>query len=174
MADQVTFKNQPMALSGTLPKVGDSLPDCTLIDNDLKPIKLNSFKGKVLLILTVPSLDTGVCSKETAHFNQLLAGYSDRLEAITISLDLPFAQKRWCLAEKIKNVRTLSDYKEREVGKNLGVYIPDLGLLARAVFICSPEGKVQYVELVKEVTHEPHYERVLEKLEALLVAKKGK
>ena len=130
---KVTFQGNPLTLEGTQVKVGDTAPDFTVVDNDLNPFKLSDTKGK-RVFLTVPSLDTPVCDTEVRRFNQEAAKLGD-VTIYTISMDLPFAQGRWCGGAEIDKVKTVSDYKDREFGKNYGVYINELGLLSRAVFV---------------------------------------
>lgn len=113
----VTLQGKSFHLKGSLPKIGQHLPDCTLVDTDMKPVKLSSFHGKKLVIVVVPSLDTPVCQKETRHFHQLLAKKKD-VHLVVVSMDLPFAQKRWCGAEGLDLV-VLSDFKERQLRTNL-------------------------------------------------------
>ena len=130
---KVTFQGNPLTLEGTQLKVGDTAPNFTVVDNDLNPFKLSDTKGK-RVFLTVPSLDTPVCDTEVRRFNQEAAKLGD-VTIYTISMDLPFAQGRWCGGAEIDKVKTVSDYKDREFGKNYGVYINELGLLSRAVFV---------------------------------------
>lgn len=171
MAESVTLQGKAFTLKGELLKEGAQAPDCQLTTNDLKPVQLSSYKGKALLLISVPSLDTDVCSKETHRFNQEMDKFKDTLTAICISMDLPFAQKRWCGVSGVKNVITLSDYRTREFGEKFGVLIPDIGLLARAVFLIDSKGIVQKVHLVKEVTQEPNYSVILEQVNQLLATK---
>jgi thioredoxin-dependent peroxiredoxin len=170
MAETVTLKGQTLTLKGSLIKPGQKAPDCELIGADLKSVKLSSFKGKPLLLLSVPSLDTSVCSKETHRFNQEMNKFKDSVNFICVSMDLPFAQSRWCTTEGAKNVVTLSDYKTREFGERYGVLIEELGLLARAVFLIDPTMKVVASHLVKEVTHEPNYPQILEEINQLIAS----
>jgi len=157
----VTMKGQPLTLAGNDVQVGQKAPDATLAGNDLKPVSLGSFRGKVVILSAVPSLDTSVCSRETHRFNEEAAALSDDIAILTISMDLPFAQKRWCGAEGITKVTTLSDYKDASFGKSYGVLLPDLRLLARAVFVVDREGIVRYKQVVPEIAQEPDYEAVL-------------
>ena len=173
MAETVTLKGKSFTLKGPLIKEGQIAPDCELIGGDLKPVRLASFKGKALVLLSVPSLDTPVCSKEARRFNLEMEKLKESLNVVCVSMDLPFAQSRWCAAEGIKNVTALSDYKSREFGEKYGVMIPDLGLLARAVFLIDPTMKVQSVHLVKEVSEEPDYPTILEGIHHL-IARVGK
>jgi thiol peroxidase len=167
MAQKVTMKGNPLTLKGILPKVGDKAPDFTAVDTDLKPVKLSSFKGKVVLLLSVPSLDTDVCSRETHRFNEEVAKFGPQVATLTISMDLPFAQKRWC-GQGVKNLQTLSDYQTREFGEKYGVLISELSLLARAVFLVDEKGIIRYVHVVEEVTKEPPYETVFKEVNQLL------
>lgn len=162
----ITFHGKELSLEGELIKVGEKAPDCTLTNARLEDVRLSSFQGKTVLLMTVPSLDTPVCSKETHRFNQELGRFGSHVEAIVVSLDLPFAQKRWCAGEDVDRIIALSDYKNREFGKAFGVFIPDLGLLARAIFVLDPDFTIQSVHLVQEVTEEPNYDAVLEELSA--------
>lgn len=157
----VTMKGNPLTLLGSMVKVGDPAPDFTVLDNDLSPVKFSSYRGKVCIISSVPSLDTPVCDKETRRFNEEAAKLGSDVALLTISMDLPFAQKRWCAAAGIDKVQTLSDHRDASFGTSYGVLIKELRLLARAVFLVDREGVVRYTELVKEVTDEPDYEAVL-------------
>ena len=136
-------------------------PDCTLLANDMSEVRLGTFKGKVVIIASVPSLDTPVCSAETRRFNEEAASLSDDVVILAISADLPFAQGRWCGAAGIDKVQTLSDHREVAFGLAYGVLIKELRLLARAVFVVGRNGKVVYTQLVKEITEEPDYAAVL-------------
>jgi len=157
----VTMKGNPLTLLGEEIKVGDAAPDFLVLDNDLAPVRLSSFRGKVCVIASVPSLDTPVCDLETRRFNEEATRLGPELVMLTISMDLPFAQKRWCGAAGVTGVRTLSDHRDASFGTSYGVLIKELRLLARAVFVVDREGTVQYVELVNEITNEPDYEAAL-------------
>lgn len=157
----VTMKGNALTLIGNPVKVGDAAPDFVAVANDLSDVKLSSFKGKVVLLSAVPSLDTSVCSLETHKFNEQAIGLGEGVAVLTISMDLPFAQKRWCGAEGIKNVQTISDHREAAFGLGYGVLIKELRLLARSVFVVDRQGKIVYMELVKEITSEPNYEAAL-------------
>lgn len=159
---QVTFQGAPLTLEGTQVKVGDKAPNFITVGNDLNPVSLNDTKGK-RVFLSVPSIDTPVCDTEVRRFNEE-ASKLERVQVYTVSMDLPFAQARWCGAAGIENVKTISDYKDREFGKNYGVYINELGLLSRAVFVIDENDMVTYVEYLKEITEEPNYEAVLNAL----------
>ena len=160
---KVTFQGNPITLKGTQVKVGDTAPDFTVVDNDLNPLKLSDTKGK-RVFLTVPSIDTAVCDTEVRRFNQEATKLGEDVTIYTVSMDLPFAQGRWCGGAGIDRVKTVSDYKDREFGNNYGVYINELGLLSRAVFIVDENNKVVYVEYLNEITEEPDYEKALEAL----------
>ncbi len=155
----VTMKGNPLTLTGTEIKVGDNAPDVTLVANDLSEVKLSSFKGKKVIISVVPSLDTPICDLQTKRFNQEASKLAD-VVVLTVSKDLPFAQKRWCGAAGATAVKTLSDYRGN-FGETYGVLIKGLNLLARSIFVVNAEGKVVYTQLVKEVASEPNYEEVL-------------
>ena len=166
--DLVTMKGNPLVLLGEEVKVGQQAPDVDLLANDLSAVKISSFKGKVLVIAAVPSLDTSVCDVETRRFNEEAAKLGDNVAIITVSVDLPFAQKRWCGAAGIKNVQTLSDHRDTSFGLKYGVLIRDLRLLARAVFVLDKSGIVRYIDIVKEVASEPDYKSALEAVKKLL------
>lgn len=157
----VMMGGKPVTLLGPKIEVDQQAPDFTVVDTSLSPKTLADFKGRVLLIASVPSLDTGVCSAETRTFNQEAAGFSPDVQVLTISMDLPFAQKRWCGAEGIERVITLSDHKEASFGLAYGTLIKEHRLLARAVFVVDKQGKVTYVEYVPEVTQHPNYEAAI-------------
>lgn len=164
----VTFMGNPLTLVGPEIRSGDQAPGFTVVDNELKPVTLADYKGKIKIICTVPSLDTPVCDTETRRFNEEAAKLPDSVSLLTVSMDLPFAQKRWCGAAGIDRVTTLSDYQERSLGNALGVLIKELQLLARCVFVVDTSDKVRYVQLVKEITNEPDYEGVMEAVKGLL------
>ncbi len=164
----VKFKGNPAALLGPELKVGDQAPDFQVVDNGLQPVTLATDAGKVRLVAVVPSLDTPVCDAMTRQFNQDAAALPDSVVVYTISVDLPFAQKRWCGNAGIEKVKTLSDYQERSFGLNYGLLLKELKLLARAVIVIDQQDKVSYVELVPEVTHEPDYTAALEAVKKLL------
>ncbi|BAC14149.1 thioredoxin peroxidase [Oceanobacillus iheyensis HTE831] len=159
----VTFKNDPVTLLGAEKKVGDSAPDFTVLANDLSKKHLSDYKGKVKVISVVPSIDTGVCSEQTRRFNQEATNL-ENVQILTISMDLPFAQKRWCAANGIDRVDTLSDHREADFGQKYGVIIEELRLLSRAVFVVDENDKITYVEYLSEVSNHPDYEAVLSHL----------
>ncbi|MBO3444144.1 thiol peroxidase [Clostridium sp. CCUG 7971] len=159
---QVKFQGAPLTLEGNIVKVGDKAPDFIAVDNDLKDFKFSDTKGKIV-ILSVPSLDTPVCDMEIRRFNEE-ASKLDGVKVYAISMDLPFAQSRWCAGANIKNVQSISDYKDRDFGKNYGAYVKELGLLARAVFIVDENNDVIYADYLEEMTSEPDYDKVLSML----------
>src|SRR6187551_2096483 len=162
----VTFKGTPLTLAGEALKVGQQAPDFTLhyFEGGLKTIKLADLKGKPTILSVVASLDTGVCQIQTKKFNEQLAALKDKINAVTVSLDLPFAMNRFCGAEQISNMRVGSDYQDRNFGKNWGTLIEELKIECRAVFVVDAAGKVKRAEYVSEVTKEPDYEAALEAL----------
>jgi thiol peroxidase len=166
----VTFKGTPMTLAGDAVKVGSPAPDFKLhyFEGGLKTVTPGDLKGKPTLISVVPSLDTGVCAIQTKKFNEQVGALGDKINAVTVSLDLPFAQNRFCGAEGIKNMRVLSDYQERSFGKNWGMLIEELKLLARGTFVLDKDGKVIYAETVGEVTQEPNYDATLSAIKGAL------
>ena len=164
----VTFKGGPMTLLGPEVKVGDRAPDFKVADNSLQPATLDSFRGKIKIISSVPSLDTPVCDMETRRFNEEAGKMPDNVVVLTVSMDLPFAQKRWCAAAGVDKVKTLSDYQGRSFGLAYGVLIKELQLLARTVFIVDDQDIIRYIERVPEITREPDYDRVLGAVKALL------
>ena len=164
----ITFKGNPFTLLGPALKVGDKAPDFTVVDNGLAPVSLASSAGRIRIISAVPSLDTPVCDTETRRFNQEAAGLPGDVVVLTISLDLPFAQKRWCGAAGIDKVTTLSDYRERSFGQNYGVLIKELLLLTRAIFVVDGQGVIRYIQIVPEVTSEPDYAAVIAAAKSLL------
>jgi thioredoxin-dependent peroxiredoxin len=164
----ITIHGNPLTLMGEEIQVGKPAPDCDLLDNDLNPVKLSSFRGQVVILTSVPSLDTPVCDLETRRFNDEAALLGPDVKIVTVSMDLPFAQKRWCGAAGVEKVKTLSDHRQAAFGQAYGVLIKELRLLARAVFIVDRTGSVQYVQLVKEVASEPDYEAVMQALKQIL------
>ena len=165
----VTMMGNPITLLGNEIEVGAAAPDAELVANDLSPVKLSSLRqGKVCIITSVPSLDTPVCDTETRRFNEEAAKMGSDVVVLAVSMDLPFAQKRWCGGAGVENVQTLSDHREAAFGQAYGVLLKDLRLLARAVFVVDREGVIRYMELVKEVTSEPDYEAALKAARELI------
>ncbi len=167
-AGAVKFKGNPMTLLGEDVLVGSRAPEFQVVTNDLQPVTLKDSNEKVRLITVVPSLDTGVCDTMTRKFNEKAAQLPDSVVIYTISLDLPFAQKRWCGNAGVEKVQTLSDYQERSFGLAYGILIKELKLLARAVFVIDQKGMVAYREIVPEVTQEPDYEAALAAVQKLI------
>lgn len=163
----ITFKGSPMTLVGNEVKPGDTAPDFRLVATDMTEKTLTDYKGKTVVLNVVPSLDTPTCDKQTRRFNEEASKLGGDTIILTVSKDLPFAQKRWCAAAGIQNVVPLSDYKHNSFGQQYGLLIKELGLLARAVLVVDKQGKVQYVQLVKEVATEPNYEEALQKAKAV-------
>ncbi|BAU26552.1 thiol peroxidase (atypical 2-Cys peroxiredoxin) [Aneurinibacillus soli] len=156
----ITFKGNPVTLLGPEIKAGDKAPDFTVLAAGLKPYSLNNGTGKVRLISVVPSIDTGVCDTQTRRFNEEAAKLAN-VEVLTVSVDLPFAQGRWCGAAGIENVTMLSDHRDLSFGQAFGVAIKELRLLARAIFVLDAENNVTYVEYVSEATNHPDYEKAV-------------
>ncbi|NPC93731.1 thiol peroxidase [Bacillus sp. WMMC1349] len=163
----ITFKGNPVTLIGSKLQAGDQAPDFTVLSNSLEEVTLSDIKGKIAILSVVPSIDTGVCDAQTRRFNEEAAGLGS-VNVYTISADLPFAQKRWCGANGIENVETLSDHREMSFGEAFGVYMKELRLLARAVFVLDENGVVTYAEYVNEVTNHPNYEKALEAARSLV------
>ena len=163
----IIMKGKPLTLLGKGVKVGDSAPDFEVVANDMSAVKFSSYHGKVCIICSVPSLDTSVCDMETRRFNEEAGKLGSDVAVLTISMDLPFAQKRWCGAAGVKNVQTLSDYRDASFGKAYGVLIKELRLLARAVFVVDKNGTIRYIQIVKELATEPDYNAVLEAVKGL-------
>lgn len=163
----ITFKGKPMTLLGPEIRVGDKAPNFRVTDNGLAPVTLGDFRGKLKIICTVPSLDTPVCDAETRRFNQEAAKLSGDAIVLTVSMDLPFAQKRWCGMAGVDKVRTLSDYQDRSFASAYGVLIKELSLLSRSVFVVDANDIVRYVQHVKEVTNEPDYDAVIGAVKSL-------
>jgi len=164
----VTFKGTPLTLVGNAVSVGQAGPDFTLhyFEDGMQPITLADLKGKPTLLSVVPSLDTPVCQVQTKKFNESIGALGDSINAVTVSLDLPFAMNRFCGAENITNIRSGSDYQNRNFGKNWGTLIEELLILCRAIFVLDADGKVTHAEYVSEVTDEPNYEAALAALKS--------
>lgn len=167
-ANAATFKGNPITLIGPELKVGDTAPDFRLNKNLLEEATLQDYAGKIKLISVVPSLDTGVCDAQTRRFNQEAAGLGEDVVVLTVSADLPFAQARWCGAAGVDRVVTLSDYKDNSFGKAYGVLIKEFALDMRAVFVLDQDNKIQYVEVLNEMTEHPDYEKPVAAVKALL------
>jgi len=163
----VTMRGQPLKLVGEVVQVGQKAPDCELVGTDLSAVRLSDFRGKVCIISSVPSLDTPVCDIQSRKFNEQAGSLGDDVVVLTISMDLPFAQSRWCGAAGVDRVVTLSDHRRAEFGKAFGLLIEPLRLLARAVFVLDADGVVRYKQVVDELTNEPDYEAALEAVRKL-------
>ena len=163
----VTLKGKPITLLGKEIKPGLEAPDFKVLDSDLKEVALSAFKGKIKVIASAPSLDTPICDLQIKRFNDEAAGWSKDVAIIFISMDLPFAQKRFCQVYNIRKVKTFSDHKDGVFGLNYGVLIKELRLLSRAVFIIDKDDKVQYVEYVKELGSHPDYDGALNALKKI-------
>lgn len=162
-----SMKGNPITLLGREIKVGDQAPDFTVLRSDLSPFSLKDAGDKIKIISVLPSLDTGVCEMQTISFNEMAADLGDVL-ILTISVDLPFAQTRFCGAHGIDQVITLSDHRELSFGLNYGFVIGELRLLSRGVVVLDRDNTVRYVEYVKEVGSHPDYDRVLEEVKKLV------
>ncbi len=165
---EITIKGNPVALGGDRIQAGRPAPDFKVLDADLKEVTLSKFKNKVKLIASVPSLDTPICDLQIRRFNDEASKLSRDLEIIFISMDLPFAQKRFCHDNNIKAVKTFSDHREADFGSKYGVLIKELRLLARAIFVIDRNNMVKYTEYVKELTSHPDYESALNALKEIL------
>ena len=164
----VTVFGNPMTLLGDAVAVGQKAPDFAALDIDLNPKTLSDYAGRVLIIAAVPSLDTPVCDMETRRFNSEASKLGEGVHILTVSMDLPFAQKRWCAAAGVDRLTTLSDHRDASFGMSWGVLIKELRLLARSVFVVGKDGIVKYMEIVPEATHEPNYDAALAAAKALL------
>jgi thiol peroxidase len=164
----VTMHGNPLTLVGPKLSVGDAAPDLELLDNDLNAVNLSSFQGKVCVILAVPSLDTPVCDMQTRRFNEAAGKLGDDVVILTVSMDLPFAQKRWCGAAGVEGVITLSDHRDAAFGTAFGVLIKELRLLGRSIFVLDRSGIIQYIQNVKELSEEPNYDAVIEAVEKIV------
>lgn len=163
-----TFKGNPITLIGPELKVGDKAPDFSINKNLVENASLADFAGKVKLISVVPSIDTGVCDAQTRRFNVEAASLGENVAILTVSVDLPFAQSRWCGASGVDKVVLLSDYKAHSFGEAYGVYIKELGLDMRSIFVIDANDTIQYVEYLPEMTEHPNYEQAISAVKALL------
>ncbi len=164
----VSLQGNPLTLLGPELKVGDQAPEFEVLDNNLSPIQLASFKGKIIILASVPSLDTPVCDLETRRFNTEAGKLDPDIRILTISMDLPFAQKRWCGAAGVDKVVTLSDHRTASFGSAYGVLIKELRLLARAVFVLDREGVIRYIQVLPDLAQEPDYDEVIKVVEKLV------
>jgi thiol peroxidase len=164
----VTWRGNPLTLMGKELHQGEPAPDFEVLDNSLQPVKLSDYRGKVCVISSVPSLDTPTCDMETRRFNDEAGKLSSDVVILTISMDLPFAQKRWCGAAGVERVVTLSDHRQADFGTAYGMLIKERRLLARAVFVVDQSGIIRHIQLVKEVAEEPDYDAVIQAVKELL------
>lgn len=162
------MKGNPLKVEGRCVEEGAPAPAFKLTGTDMADVTNAAFAGKVVVLLSIPSIDTPVCAMETKRFNQEVSTLSGDVVVVGVSRDLPFALKRWCGAEGVSRVIALSDYKYRSFGKEFGVELPDLSLLARAVFVIDKNGKVVHVEYVTEVANEPDYAEALKAVKSSL------
>ena len=163
----ITMKGNPLTLLGNEVTLGNPAPNFTILDQELKPVDQSIFKDKVTVLISVPSVDTPVCDTEVRRFSEEAKTLDPTIQILTISMDLPFAQQRWCVASSVDNIRVFSDFNSASFGTGYGVLIKELRLLARAIFVVDKSGKIQYQQLVKEVTEEPDYSAVLKAAQEL-------
>jgi thiol peroxidase len=164
----VTFKGQPLTLVGPELKPGDKAPDFTIIDQSLQPASLKDYAGKVILLSVVPSLDTSICSAQTKRFNEEAAQLPEDVVILTVSMDLPFAQARFCGAENIDRVKVLSDHRDASFAQAYGTLVKELRLECRAIFVIDRDGTIRYVEYVPEIASHPNYDAALQAVKSLL------
>lgn len=164
----VTLKGNPVTLVGPELKTGDAAPAFTLVDKTLSPVKLSDFAGKVVLLSVVPSLDTPICELQTVRFHNEAAALPENVAILTVSMDLPFAHGRFCSTHSIERILSLSDYMTAAFGESYGVLIKEVRLLARSIFVIGADGKLKYVEIVKEVGSHPDYDKALAAVKSAL------
>ena len=164
----VMMNGERVELVGEPVDVGDLAPDFQAVGTDLNPVRLGDFRGKVVLLSTVPSLDTSVCSLETRKLNERAGEIGPDAVFLTVSMDLPFAQERWCKAENVTTLTVASDHVSADVGTRYGILMKDVRLLARCIFVIDREGRIAYREIVKEVSNEPDYDTALDHVNKLL------
>jgi thiol peroxidase len=164
----VSLQGNPLTLLGPELKLGDRAPEFEVLDNSLSPIQLASFKGKIIILASLPSLDTPVCDLETRRFNTEAGKLDADIRILTISMDLPFAQKRWCGAAGVDKVVTLSDHRTASFGSAYGVLIKELRLLARAVFVLDRDGVIRYIQILPDLAQEPDYDQAIKVVEKLV------
>lgn len=164
----ITFMGNGLTLVGNPVAVGDTAPEFSALSNELAPVRLADLTEKGVILIAVPSLDTAVCDLEARKFNNKMEGLVGKAKAVVVSMDLPFAQKRWADAAEVKNIVTVSDHRDASFGMAYGLLIKELRLLARAVMVLGPDRKIAYMELVPEVTNEPDYAAALAALDKVL------
>ena len=163
---KITMEGNPVTLNKKPLETGEIAPDFTVIDNEMNPVRLRDFKEKILVLSVVTSIDTGVCSTQTRTFNEKLGNIAG-VKVLTISNDLPFAQQRYCATEGLRNAVTLSDYKDLDFATKFGVLMQENRLLARGVFVLDQDRKIIHREIVEEISNEPNYEHVLDRITSL-------
>ena len=163
---KVTFAGNPLTLLGNEIKVGDKAPDFIAVGAGLAPVKLSDFAGKTIIIAVYPSVDTSVCAAQNRRFNAEVNNLNE-VVVLSVSVDLPFAQSRFCAAEGLDNIKTISDHKDLDFGEKYGYVIKELRLLARGTVVIDKSGIVRYIEYVPEVTNEPDYNAALEVVKSL-------
>jgi len=167
--DQITFAGNPMTLLGDAVQTGQLAPNFTSIKQDLSPFDFyKDTENKVKVISVAPSIDTGVCSLQTIRFNEEAGKLKDDVQIVTVTVDLPFAQKRYCAAEGIENIDVVSDHRDLDFGEKYGFIISELRLLSRGIIVVDKDNKVQFVEYVGEVTEHPNYDKALEVINGLI------
>lgn len=167
LTDKVTMKGNPVTLEGNEVPIGADAPNVTLTANDLSDFELSSLKGKTVILSVVPSLDTGICDLQSKRFNKEAAALGEGVKIVTISMDLPFAQKRWCADTGSDQLLFLSDHKSGAFGEAYGLMIKGARLLARAVMIVDADGNLRYRQLVPEIAQEPDYDDALKALKEI-------
>lgn len=167
----ITMGGTPVALEGKIPNINSPAPLFKVVDEKFNPVSLSDFKGQTVLISAVPSLDTGVCALQTKRFNKAFANFGADVVMLTVSEDLPFAQKRFCQTENVDKIKVLSDSVWRDFGEKYGLLIKDRGLLARSIFIIDAQGILKYHELVAEVSEHPDYDAALTALTEIAAVK---
>lgn len=167
-SDITQFKGTPVTLVGDPVSEGDTAPNATLVGGDMADVNLEQWSNKVRVLNVVPSLDTPVCDAQTRRFNEEAAQWGDKAVVLTISMDLPFAQKRWCAATGSENVVALSDFRARDFGEKFGMYIKELGLLARGTFVVDAEGTIKHAAITPEIGEHPDYDAVTATVKTLL------
>ena len=172
MLGPIKVKGREIALVGDVLKTGQKAPDFKLTNVHMNDVSLSHYKGHIVVLATMPSLDTETCSMEARHFIIQAALLDDSIRVIIVTKDLPFAQARWCMAKSANNLITLSAYKNNDFAKNYGVLLAQLELLARAVFIIDEHGVIKYIQYVKDILAEPDYESVLQAVKGLVKEKK--
>lgn len=161
----VTFLGNPLTVMGDALNVGDTAPEFKLVGNDMQPVQLADSAGKTRLISVVPSLDTGICDSQTRRLNEEATNLGDKVVVLTVSADLPFAQKRWCGAAGVERVQTLSDHMDMNFGNAYGTHVAELRVDQRAIFVVDKDDKIRYVEYVPEIAQHPNYEAALAAVE---------